>query len=311
MLTGLVHEAISLTILSRPRRPSLPSFINDLSLLPHPPCPLRHLVFTGFRVPLNNLFGALSTHPSIESLRIILPHIDSLVTFSCALPELLVLHISGHPNDIHRFGEFISHPKLQHTTIEPRGTVSHLNGSTVPNAKQLNHVCTVSLKGNLSWMTVNRYLLGCTAVTHLDVELSQEAHAHAFLTDLALRSTSPQLPQLLQCVSISPIHSASTVNHLFGCIQNNNTFLHTLSLGIIHEGPISGHADPSLRIQLTPAIIPGPLTVCDDIETGSGAGIRTILEWGQGEHSQATIDGWPQRITGGYDSDDDSCQWDS
>lgn len=59
------------------------------------------------------------------------------------------------------------------------------------------------------------------------------------------------------------------------------------------------------------AVIPGPLTLCDDIEVGSGAGIKTILQWGQGERSQAVIDGWPQRIRGGYDSDEDSYEWDS
>ena len=56
-------------------------------------------------------------------------------------------------------------------------------------------------------MTVNRYLLQCTKVTHLHIELVESAHAHAFLTDLAVRLTRPQLPQRLQHVSISPIQS--------------------------------------------------------------------------------------------------------
>ena len=304
---GLLHEARSLTILSQPRRSSLPAFVNDLSLVPHPPCPLRHLILTGFRVPLHNLFGALSAHPSLESLRVILPHIDSSTSFVCQLPELLVLHISGHPNDIHSFGSFLTHPKLQHTIIEPRGTIAHFTNSTAPNPLQLNDARIVSIRGNLCWMTVNRYLLRCSKVTHLHIELLESAHAHAFLTDLAVRLTQPQLPQLLQHVSISPIQSVTAVGHLLEIIQQNNPFLATLSLGVIDMIP-SQEISP-LRIFLTPSIIPGPLTFCDDIETGSGAGIRTILQWGQGKFP--VIDGWAQRIRGGYDSDEDSYEWDS
>jgi hypothetical protein len=108
-------------------------------------------------------------------------------------------------------------------------------------------------------------------------------------------------------VSISPIQSVTAVDHLLEMIQHNNPFLATLSLGVIDMIP--SQATPPLRIFLTPSVIPGPLTLCDDIETGSGAGIRSILQWGQGE--QAVIDGWPQRIRGGYDSDEDSYEWDS
>jgi hypothetical protein len=34
-------------------------------------------------------------------------------------------------------------------------------------------------------------------------------------------------------------------------------------------------------------------------------------KWGLGERWQAVIDGWPQRIRGGYDSDEDSYEWDA
>jgi len=225
------------------------------------------------------------------------------------LPELLVLHISGHPNDIHSFGSFLTHPKLEHTIIEPRGTTAHFAVSTTPNPLQLKHTRIVSIKGNLCWMTVNRYLLECTEVTHLHIELLQSAHAHVFLADLAVQLTRPQLPQLLQHVSISPIQSVTAIKHLFETIRINNRFLDTLSLGATDTVP--AQAISPLRIFPTSSVIPGPLTLCDDIETGSGVGIRSILQWGQGERWDAVIDGWPQRIRGGYDSDEDSFEWDS
>lgn len=98
-------------------------------------------------------------------------------------------------------------------------------------------------------------------------------------------------------------------DHLLEKIQHNNRFLSTPSLGVIHMIP--SQVIFPLCIFLTPAVIPGPLTLCDDIEVGSGAGIKTILQWGLGERWQAVIDGWPQRIRGGYDSDEDSYEWDA
>ena len=83
-------------------------------------------------------FMSSQAHPSLQSLHIILPHIKSSVHFVCKFPEFLTL---GHPSDIHSFGLFILHPKLQHAIIEPHGSISHL----------ISLPCLISVNSIISW----------------------------------------------------------------------------------------------------------------------------------------------------------------
>jgi len=60
---------------------------------------------------------------------------------------------------------------------------------------------------------------------------------------------------------------------------------------------------------VSPAVLPFPITICDDILTGTGAGIRSIVHWNN--VTDIVIDGWVQRYDSGYESDEESCQWES
>jgi hypothetical protein len=272
-LAGLAHVAISITLVSQPRQRSHPANINDLSLVPYPPCLLGELILMGFRVNLSKLFHAIEQTQCLESLRIILPHIDPTFNITCTLPHLTKLHVSGHPNDIRSFGDYLIHPALENIVIKPRGTLANLNSSPSPHPLQLESVTDVTITGNMSWSTVNKYLLTCKVVRNLHVQLLNQSDAHALLMDLVLRDTQPDLPQLLQYIHVSPVECISGIGHLFERIQESNTSLQTLSLGLLSNTgmPISGI---SFNLIIPPAVLPSPVMICVDILTGTGVGIR-------------------------------------
>jgi hypothetical protein len=169
-------------------------------------------------------------------------------------------------------------------------------------------VTNVTITGNMSWSTVNKYLSACKVVRNLRVQLLSQSDTHALLTDLALRDTWPDLPQLLQYIHISPVECISGVGHLFERIQESNASLQTLSLGLLSNTgtPISGI---SFNLIVSPAVLPFPIMICDDILTGTGAGNRSIVHWNN--VTDIVIDGWVQRYDSGYESDEEPCQWEA
>ena len=274
---GLAHGAFSLTISSEPI-PLVARFINDLSLVPIAPSPLRRLILTGFRVSNERLFELLSSHNTLEVLHIVLQHIHPQFAMTCTLPHLTDLHIGGHPDDIYTLGKLLAHPALIHLTLEPRGKP---NTVIMPNLTQLNQVPHVSIKGNMPWVAVNRYLSACSMVVSIDLVFLQEHDAHSILTDLTLRRHRPELPQHLQHISIGPFRDVTALEYLLPFIASANPELRTLTLCVEAPQPSSLVQGFAFDLVATRYTCPKPLTSSDNLYDMGGEGVkcRAMNRW--------------------------------
>lgn len=297
-MMGLLHTAVSVTILSQPQQP----MINNLTILPHPPCPLRRLILTGFRVWVVHLFKALSSHQPLESLHFTLHHIEPTFTTTCSLPNLTELCVGGHPSDIYRLGTLLTHPILNRIILEPRGKRSDIEGVT-PHPLQLQFVDSVSVIGDMSWFTVNRYLELCETLTELSVEFTQDHNAHALLTDLAIRHRRPNLPQRLNSITVNPFESLLSVQHLLPILEAANPFLRVLSLGVDRIVPPL-ELGVAFCVNQIQSRAPKPLTICDDVGASRGGGISANARWGGASSQGWTGSGWG-------DSDEEPYRWDT
>ena len=231
-IAGLIHKCSTFTIASVPILRGMPTSINDLSLLPHPPSPLTTLILTGFRVSVAHLLATLSSnHPRLESLQLVLKRTTSLPKVF-DLPNLTVLHVAGYPQDILVFGEHLTVPRLKNLILEPRGHPNHLNQGPSPHQNHLTNIPHITIKGNMSWLTVNNYLRHCKSLVSMKLVFMQDQDAHAILSDLTLRNRRPDLPQNLRHISVSPLERIESVKYLLHLVKKANPALKTLTLGL-------------------------------------------------------------------------------
>ena len=266
-LAGLIHNCTSLTINSSPVRYGIPRSINDLSMLPHPPCPLTTLALVGFRVSPEPLLETLSqNHICLQSLQLILQRVESFPRVY-ELPNLSVLHVAGSPWDIRLFGEHLTAQSLSSLVIEPRGRPNDIERGPTPHIGHLRSILSLTIKGNMSWVVVNRYLTYCRSLISMELVFLQIRDANAILSDLALRAHSPHLPRSLRNISVSPVDCIQTVAHLLPLIKAANASLDSLVVGL--------HTPSQMQLRgviQIPVTLPGRVTSSDNLEIRGGEG---------------------------------------
>jgi hypothetical protein len=288
-LAGLIHNCKSLTINSSPVRYGVPRSINDLSMLPHPPCLLTTLALVGFRVSPEPLLETLSqNHICLQSLQLVLQRVESFPRVY-ELPNLSVLHVAGSPWDIRLFGEHLTTHSLSSLVLEPRGRPNDIEQGPTPHVGHLHSILSLTIKGNMSWVVVNRYLTHCRSLISMELVFLQIRDANAILSDLALRAHSPHLPKSLRNITVSPVDCIQTVAHLLPLIKAANDSLDSLVVGL--HTPSQRQIRGVIQIPVT---LPGRVTSSDNLEIRGGEGERSsdANAWG----NNPGADGWDETL---------------